>query len=73
VPDCITMVNEEQFTDNASQYDHWKKDRDGYMKWLEEKIAVAKVEIGDAGRSHGFHQWGGYEKQIAITGVQDDD
>ncbi|MCH7626135.1 MAG: (4Fe-4S)-binding protein [Chloroflexi bacterium] len=73
VPDCITMVNEEQFTDNASQYDHWKSDRDGYMKWLEEKIAVAKVEIGDAGRSHGFHQWGGYEQQIAITGVQNDD
>ena len=74
VPDCITMVNEEQFNDNASQYDHWKRDRDGYMEWLEERIAVAKAEEpGDAGRSHGFHHWSGYEQQIAITGVQDDD
>ena len=64
VPDCITMVNEEAFTDNSSQYDHWKRDRDGYMKWLEEKIGIAKSEKGDFGRSHGFHHWGGYNEQI---------
>ncbi|MCH7745260.1 MAG: (4Fe-4S)-binding protein, partial [Chloroflexi bacterium] len=40
VPECVTMVNEEAFTDNSSQHDHWKDDRDGYMKWLEEKIAT---------------------------------
>lgn len=73
VPECITMVNEEAFTDNASQHDHWKKDRDGYMKWLEEKIEIAKAEKGEAGRSHGFHSWGAYEKQVEITGVGDDD
>ena len=73
VPDCITMVNEESFSDNTSQHDHWKSDRDGYMKWLEEKIAAAKAEKGDAGRSHGLYEWTGYEKQIAATGVSDDD
>ncbi len=73
VPDCITMVNEESFNDNASQYDHWKRDRDGYMEWLEEKIAVAKAEKGDVGRSHGFHSWGTYEEQVEIMGVGDDD
>ena len=73
VPDCITMVNEESFNDNASQYDHWKRDRDGYMEWLEEKIAVAKAEKGDVGRSHGFHSWGTYEEQVEMMGVGDDD
>ena len=73
VPNCITMVNEEAFTDNSSQYDHWRRDRDGYMKWLEEKIDAAKVEEGRAGRSHGLREWDGYDKQIAITGVGNDD
>jgi pyruvate ferredoxin oxidoreductase delta subunit len=73
VADCITMVNEESFTDNSSQYDHWQRDRDDYMRWLEEKIAVAKAEKGDVGRSHGFFEWGEYEKQVEMTGVGDDD
>ena len=73
VADCITMVNEEAFSDNSSQHDHWKRDRDDYMKWLEEKIAVSKVEKGDTGRSHGLYQWDGYEAEIAATGVSDDD
>lgn len=73
VPDCITMVNEEAFSDNSSQYDHWKKDRDGYMTWLEEKITTAKSELGEAGRSHGLHHWTQYDEQIAITGVGNDD
>ena len=73
VPDCITMVNEESFGDNSSQYEHWHRDRDGYMAWLEEKIAVAKAEKGDVGRSHGYHTKGEYEEQIAMTGVTNDD
>ena len=73
VADCITMVNEESFTDNSSQYEHWQRDRDGYMKWLEDKIATAKNEKGESGRSHGHHTWGGYDEQIAITGVGNDD
>ena len=73
VADCITMVNEESFDDNSSQYDHWQRDRDDYMRWLEEKIAVAKTEKGDVGRSHGFFEWGEYERQVEMTGVGDDD
>ena len=73
VPECITMVNEESFSDNASQHDHWKRDRDGYMEWLGEKIATAKSEKGDAGRAHGHHSWDGYQEQIAKTGVANDD
>ena len=74
VADCVTMVNEEAFDDNSSQHDHWKRDRDGYMKWLDEMIVVAKSEkdVG-AGRSHGFHEWGEYQKQIEMTGVAGDD
>ena len=73
VPDCITMVNEASFEDNSSQHDHWKSDRDGYMEWLEQKIAAAKTEKGDAGRQHGLYEWTGYEKQIEATGVSNDD
>ncbi len=73
VPDCITMVNEEAFSDNTSQYDHWKRDRDAYMDWLGEKIAAAKAEKDATGRSHGLREWDGYEKEIAATGVGNDD
>ncbi len=73
VPECITMVNEEAFNDNASQHDYWKDDRDGYMKWLEEKIATANAEKGDVGRSHGHYEWDGYKTEIAATGVGNDD
>ena len=73
VPECITMVNEEAFNDNASQHDYWKDDRDGYMKWLDEKIATAKAEKGDVGRSHGLFEWNGYKTEIASTGVGNDD
>ena len=73
VPDCITMVNEESFTDNSSQYEHWQRDRDGYMDWLDGKIVVAKAEKADVGRSHGFHSVNEYEEQIAKEGVVTND
>ncbi len=60
VPDCITMVNEESFTDNTSQYEHWQRDRDGYMEWLGEKIVQGKSEE----RSHGFHHVGQYAEEL---------
>ena len=34
---------------------------------------IAKAEKGDAVRSHGFHEWGEYQKQIEMTGVAGDD
>jgi hypothetical protein len=58
VTDCLTMVNEAAFTDNASQWQMWKGDKQSYDKWLKEKIA-AKPE-----RSHGFRYRGQYEAQV---------
>jgi pyruvate ferredoxin oxidoreductase delta subunit len=58
VKDCVTMVNEAEFRDNASQWEMWKDDKKGYEKWLQEKIAV-RTE-----RSHGFRYRGQYEEQV---------
>ena len=73
VPDCVTMVHESVFNDNASQYEHWKRDRDGYMQWLEGKIEESNAEKADVGRTHGFYEVGAYEKEIETTGVASDD
>ena len=73
VPDCVTMVNEKSFADNSSQYEHWQRDRDGYINWLEHKITVAKAEKGDVRQSHGFYQWGEYEEYVTMTRVADED
>jgi pyruvate ferredoxin oxidoreductase delta subunit len=57
VEKCVTMVSEVAFGDNASQWEAWRKDKDGYHKWLDEKIAKR------AERSHGYRYLGQYEKQ----------
>ncbi len=58
VKECITMVNETDFRDNASQWETWKGDQKDYLKWLQEKIAVHPE------RTHGFRYRGQYEEQI---------
>jgi len=58
VKDCVTMVNETEFKDNSSQWEAWRKDKDGYKGWLGEIIAQ-KPE-----RSHGFRFKGQYEEQV---------
>ncbi|HEV8338850.1 MAG TPA: 4Fe-4S dicluster-binding protein [bacterium] len=58
VEDCITMVNESAFTDNASQWAMWKESKDTYKTWVKEKIQ----HVPD--RSHGFRFRGQYEEQI---------
>lgn len=58
VKDCVTMVNETAFNDNSSQWESWRKDKEGYKTWLTEKIA-ARPE-----RSHGFRYLGQYEEQV---------
>jgi pyruvate ferredoxin oxidoreductase delta subunit len=58
VPNCVTMVNETEFRDNSSQWEAWKKDKDGYKAWLKEKIE-SRPE-----RSHGFRYRGQYKEQI---------
>ncbi|NIR28743.1 MAG: (4Fe-4S)-binding protein [Gammaproteobacteria bacterium] len=59
VENCITMVNERAFKDNASQWEMWSKDKDGYAAWLSEKIT------NQPARSHGFHHVGQYAEEIA--------
>jgi pyruvate ferredoxin oxidoreductase delta subunit len=59
VSQCITMVNEEAFTDNDSQWEMWTKDKESYSGWLSEKIAELSP------RSHGFHHVGQYAEEVA--------
>ncbi len=56
--DCITMVSESHFRDNASQWRMWQSDAQGYAKWVEAKIADRPE------RSHGFRFRGQYEAQV---------
>ena len=58
VKDCVTMVNEAEFANNDSQWEDWRKDKDGYKVWLEDKIKTREV------RSHGFRYRGQYEEQV---------
>jgi len=58
VKECVTMVNETEFKDNSSQWEDWRKDKEGYKVWLEEKIKHPPE------RSHGFRYRGQYEEQI---------
>ncbi len=58
VEKCVTMVNEVAFHDNASQWEMRNKDKEGYKKWLLEKIEHRPE------RSHGFRYRGQYEEQV---------
>jgi len=58
VKDCVTMVNEVAFADNASQWEAWRKDKPSYQAWLKEKIEKRPE------RSHGFRFRGQYEQQV---------
>jgi formate hydrogenlyase subunit 6/NADH:ubiquinone oxidoreductase subunit I len=59
VKECVTMVNEVAFSDNSSQWEAWRKDKEGYQGWLKEKIANRPE------RSHGFRYRGQYQEQVA--------
>ena len=56
--DCVTMVNETHFHDNASQWNAWRQDPDGYRRWVAETIAKRPAD-----RSHGFRFLGQYDQQ----------
>jgi pyruvate ferredoxin oxidoreductase delta subunit len=58
VKECVTMVSETEFKDNASQWEAWRKDKKGYEAWLQDKIKSR----GE--RSHGFRYRGQYEEQV---------
>ena len=36
--DCVTMVSEAAFEDNASQWEMWRQDKDAYRTWMSDKI-----------------------------------
>jgi pyruvate ferredoxin oxidoreductase delta subunit len=58
VKECVTMVNETEFGDNASQWEAWRNDKEGYQAWLAKKIESHPE------RSHGFRYGGQYEEQV---------
>jgi pyruvate ferredoxin oxidoreductase delta subunit len=60
VENCITMVNESVFSDNASQWEMWRKDKGVYKTWLIDKISNKKATA----RSHGFRFRGQYEEEL---------
>jgi pyruvate ferredoxin oxidoreductase delta subunit len=57
-PNCVTMVNETNFTDNSSQWQAYRKDAEGYKSTLASLIATRPE------RSHGFRFRGQYEEQV---------
>jgi pyruvate ferredoxin oxidoreductase delta subunit len=58
--DCVTMVREDAFEDNASQWEMWRTDKAKYTTWMTDKIH-SKEHIT---RSHGFRFRGQYEEEI---------
>jgi formate hydrogenlyase subunit 6/NADH:ubiquinone oxidoreductase subunit I len=60
VENCITMVNESAFEDNASQWEMWRKDKAAYKAWLTAKIGDKTTTA----RSHGFRFRGQYEEEL---------
>jgi len=61
VKNCITMASELQFHDNASQWAWFKKDKAGYLAWLNTTIGSAEKE---SERTHGFRYRGQYQEQV---------
>ncbi len=59
---CVTMVNEQAFTDNKSQWEAYKTDKKAYARWVDEKIKERPE------RSHGFRYKGQYQEQVAGAG-----
>ena len=60
VEDCVTMVNEAVFDDNASQWEMWRKDKTAYATWLGDKINDKRATV----RSHGFRFRGQYDEEL---------
>jgi Pyruvate/2-oxoacid:ferredoxin oxidoreductase delta subunit len=60
VENCITMVNESAFEDNASQWEMWRKDKAAYKTWLTAKIG----DKATTARSHGFRFRGQYDEEL---------
>ncbi len=59
VPNCVTMVNELAFNDNASQWEAYTKDKAAYKEW-----AKAKIKDVPAQRAYGYRYRGQYKEEI---------
>jgi pyruvate ferredoxin oxidoreductase delta subunit len=66
VTDCITMVNEQAFTDNASQFAAYEQDPAAYKAWLKATI----TDKATTARSHGFRYRGQYQDELARAGTE---
>jgi pyruvate ferredoxin oxidoreductase delta subunit len=65
VANCITMVNEQAFPDNSSQFEAYEKEPAAYKQWLLEKIQDKPTTY----RSHGFRYRGQYEEEMTAAAV----
>jgi pyruvate ferredoxin oxidoreductase delta subunit len=61
VDHCITMVNEQAFTDNKSQWEMRKADAAGYKAWVGKTISNLPE------RGHGFRFVGQYQQELAAA------
>jgi pyruvate ferredoxin oxidoreductase delta subunit len=68
VKDCITMVNEQAFEGNGSQFEAYEKDPAAYKAWVTEKITDKTITA----RSHGFRYRGQYEDELAEAAAGND-
>ena len=59
---AITMVSEAAFSDNASQYLLWRRDRGAY------RALTRKAAAGARPRSHGLHHWKQYQEEARAKG-----
>ena len=59
VPNCVTMVNELAFSDNASQWEAYTKDKAAYKEWVKAKITDVPAQ-----RAHGYRYRGQYKEEI---------
>ena len=59
VPNCITMVSELAFSDNANQWEAYTKDKAAYKAWLKTKIQNVPAQ-----RTAGYRYRGQYKEEI---------
>jgi pyruvate ferredoxin oxidoreductase delta subunit len=59
VPNCVTMVSELAFSDNASEFEAYTKDKAAYKEWVK-----AKIKDVPAQRTYGYRYRGQYKEEI---------
>jgi pyruvate ferredoxin oxidoreductase delta subunit len=67
VTDCITMVNEQAFDNNASQFEAHQKDPAAYKAALTAQIKDKTITH----RAHGYRYRGQYEEEVAEMAAAD--